>query len=451
MSNRAADAARWGRLLATNPHDRIAWHNLAAAEGDLGNAREAEAAARRALALGIESPETRLVLGRALQSQRRLDEAERAFEEAIGMRPTYVDAHRDLAQLVWMRTADASVALRGVDKALAAAPLVAGLHLVRSLLLEVSGDNEASLVAVDAGLAKVPDDGGLLRQAAHLRSEAGEGELALALAHRAASREGGADANVVEALLACGRPREADAILARLRAARPHDQYVIALQSTTWRILGDERYRTLCDYAAMVDAKRLDTPPGFATLQAFLAALAADLEGMHSYRTHPMQNSLRGGSQLPLEQAELGRPLVAALFRSIESAVSRYIARLGAGADPLRARNTRQYVFSGAWSVQLRSGGYHTDHVHPHGWISSACYIALPDAVGSGEGDPPDRAGWLRLGKPNIATRPALGPECYVRPEPGLLVLFPAYMWHGVEPFKGERPRLAVAFDVVPE
>jgi hypothetical protein len=37
-----------------------------------------------------------------------------------------------------------------------------------------------------------------------------------------------------------------------------------------------------------------------------------------------------------------------------------------------------------------------------------------------------------------------------VKPEPGLLVLFPAYMWHGVEPFTSGERRLSVAFDVVP-
>ena len=86
--DRAAAVMQLRRDLATDPGDRVAWHNLAAAEGDLGHAAEAEAAARRALALGIAAPETRLVLARALLGQNRLDEAERAFEEAIALRPT---------------------------------------------------------------------------------------------------------------------------------------------------------------------------------------------------------------------------------------------------------------------------------------------------------------------------------------------------------------------------
>jgi hypothetical protein len=33
----------------------------------------------------------------------------------------------------------------------------------------------------------------------------------------------------------------------------------------------------------------------------------------------------------------------------------------------------------------------------------------------------------------------------------GLLALFPAYMWHGVEPRVSDEPRLTVAFDAVPD
>ena len=59
-------------------------------------------------------------------------------------------------------------------------------------------------------------------------------------------------------------------------------------------------------------------------------------------------------------------------------------------------------------------------------------------------------AGWLRLGRPGIVTQPALEPDFRVKPEPGKLVLFPSYMWHGVEPFESDAPRLTVAFDALP-
>ena len=179
-----------------------------------------------------------------------------------------------------------------------------------------------------------------------------------------------------------------------------------------------------------------------------MSELAAELQGLYRFHTHPLFQSVRGGSQLPLLAAELSRPLIGMLFHAIDVAIRRYIARLNADDDPLRARNTGRAGMTGAWSVRLRSGGHHADHVHPHGWLSSsACYIALPPTIGDGA---PGRAGWLRFGRPGAKTDPALDADHFVRPRAGLLVLFPAYMWHGVEPFESDQPRLTVAFDVVP-
>jgi uncharacterized protein (TIGR02466 family) len=453
MTDRAADAARWRAALKSDPRDRIAWHNLASAEGDLGNASEAEAAARRAIALGLPAPETRLVLARALQAQRRLDEAERAFDDALSLRPNYTDAHRELAQLVWMRTAKADVALQRVDRTLRAAPREASLHLIRSVVLEVSGDRDAAFAAVIAGLTAAPRDVSLALQAAHLCAAMDEPERALHFARQATSlapADSAAAFGLCEALLAAGELDEADRLAGRICASQPMNQYARALQSTAWRLRGDPRYAALHAYDALVDVQRLEAPAGWTGLDAFLRDLARELDALHSFRTHPLQQSVRGGSQLPLNAPELARPLLAALFESISRGVQRHLAKLGSGSDLLRAHNTGRFTISGAWSVRLRSGGYHADHVHPDGWLSSACYIALPPSVGNGGGAPPDRAGWLRLGRPGIATTPALPADHFIKPEPGLLVLFPAYMWHGVEPFESEQARLAVAFDIVP-
>ena len=460
MNNRVADVARLREELARNPKDRVAWHNLAAALGDLGHAGAAEDAARHAIALGIKAPETHLVLARALQSQRRLDDAERAYDAAIELRPAYVDAQRDLAQLVWMRTGEAPAAMRRLDKAIRAVPRQAALHLVRSLVLEFAGDRAAALAAAEAGLARAGSDGALLQQAARLAAETGDTALALAHAQRSfelAPDVFSARSTLCEVLLACGRLDQAAPIATALCAAQPLNQYALALQATVWRLLGDPRYTQWHDYGALVSAQTLDVPPGFTRLDLFLDELTAELDSLHGFRSHPLQQSVRGGSQLHLQRDELDRPLIGALFRVLIATVRAYLAQLGAGTDPVRSRNNGKVLFTGAWSVRLRSGGFHTDHVHPHGWLSSACYIELPPAIGEGPGAGADesdetmlRAGWLRLGRPSFATVPALRADHHVKPQRGQLVLFPAYMWHGVEPFSSEVPRLSVAFDVIP-
>ena len=66
------------------------------------------------------------------------------------------------------------------------------------------------------------------------------------------------------------------------------------------------------------------------------------------------------------------------------------------------------------------------------------------DRIGAGQ------EGWLSFGQPGVPTQPPLAAEHFVKPEPGVLVLFPSYMWHGTAPFHGDGMRLTAAFDVLP-
>lgn len=440
MHNRAADAERLRRALALNPGDRVSWHNLAAAEGDLGRAAEAELAARKAISLGIPAPETRLVLARALQDLNRLDEAERTYEEALALRPNYPEAHRDLAQLRWMRSGTSDAALRLLDDVLQRWPHEIHLHLTRSIALEFMGDLPGALRSAEEGLVWRADDVLLLRQAAHLHATLRQAERSLALARYAAAiapAVASVRITLCEALLASGEIAEAAAVAAELAKSDPLDQHALALLSTAWRLAGDPRYGMLYDYERFTHTETIDAP---------LESLAADLNALHRYRAHPFQQSVRGGGQLPINAREMERPSIKMLFEQLSTAVERYLARLGMASDPFCSRNSGRFAFAGAWSVRLTSGGYHTDHVHQRGWMSSAFYVDVPPVM------TPEvsHAGWLRLGRPGITTKPELAPDYRVKPEPGKLVLFPSYMWHGVDPFESNQHRLTVAFDIVP-
>jgi uncharacterized protein (TIGR02466 family) len=95
--------------------------------------------------------------------------------------------------------------------------------------------------------------------------------------------------------------------------------------------------------------------------------------------------------------------------------------------------------------VRLGPGGFHVNHVHPAGWISSACYIEVPAECG----DTDRRAGWIKFGETRFAV-PGATAERFIQPRPGRLVLFPSYMWHGTTPTSGSDARMSIAFDAVP-
>nr|WP_314136837.1 putative 2OG-Fe(II) oxygenase [uncultured Brevundimonas sp.] len=430
------------RLIAARPTSVPARHNLASTLGDLGRAVEAEAVCREAMALGGDAPETWLVLARALQSQNRFEPAEGAYRQALARRPGYGEVLRDLSQLIWMRDADLAAASAPLDLAIAAAPGDAGLRRIKARLLEYAGDVEGAYRTLVAGPLDAPGELAAAQACLGL-----DPQRALDHANRAAALAGAAAPAVMatqaECLLALGRPDAALEPIRALRAQEPLNQHVLAHQATAWRMLGDARYAQLYDYDAFVRPFRLATPDGWATLGDYLTDLAAALNRLHRLKTHPVGQSLRGRSQTAAPLAQSDDPAIRAFFAAIDAPIRAYMAALGQGDDPLRAHNTGDYRIKGSWSVRLRPNGFHADHIHSDGWLSSACHIEVPPSV---EGD--GREGWLRFGAP--PGLPHLPAEHHVRPQAGTLVLFPSYMWHGTQPFGGEASRLTLAFDVVP-
>lgn len=429
------------------PANGFALHNLAATLGDLGQHAKAADVARAALRTGLDAPETWLVLARATQGEGDLQGAQRAYAEVLRRRPGMLPAQLEAAQLVWMTTGNQADALRAVDEALKGRGADPMLGMVKAQALEFMGDGPAALASLAVLLAQPGCPAPVLAYASHLAAQVGETMEGLQLAERAvqaAPGDPGALQAQARARLAVGDARGAMGILESLLQRHPNDQHLLALLAVAWRLLGDPRYPLLYDYGRFVRAQPLDLPPGWSDLPAYVAALAAELKAAHLFHTHPFGHSLRQGSQLP-DVLRRTSPAIAAFPRALSGPLQAYLAQVGRGAGPFPSRNTGQAALAGSWSVWLRPGGHHVDHVHQEGWISSACYVDLPEAIGNG-----DRQGWLRLGRPGTVLAEDLVAEHWIRPEPGLVVFFPSYMWHGTEPFSGGERRLTIAFDLVP-
>jgi hypothetical protein len=252
---------------------------------------------------------------------------------------------------------------------------------------------------------------------------------------------------LVAAQLGVGDARAALPHCDALLANAPDDQYLIALQTTAWRLLGDPRYAEFCDFQSLTFPLRLEPPPPWTDIAAFIAELRVSLNRLHDPNGHPLLfQSLRHGTETTQDLSRSADPVIQALFKSFAAPIREYLGRMGQGNDPLRRRNQGAWRFNGSWSVRLRTSGHHRNHVHPRGWISSACYVELPDIVS----DARTEDGVLTFGQPSIITTPALDAEYVIRPEVGMLVLFPSYFWHGTVPFSSDQPRLTVAFDAVP-
>jgi tetratricopeptide (TPR) repeat protein len=428
------------------PSSGVAEHNLASALGDVHRLAEAEAAASRAFAKGLDAPETWLVRGRALQGLGDFDGAENAYRAALVRRPDYGDAHTDLAQLIWMRTEDSGGALEVLNASLSVSP-DPRLSLAKARVLEYAGDITGAMSALEEPLSRREPDPQILITAAHL-SLSTDPLAALDYAERAFAMvpgNGPAKTALCQVNLALGRADAAAAIASELRMEWPADQFPVALLGTAWRLLGDDRYRQLYDFGRLVRSYSIDAPAGWASLGAYLADLASELRALQRLQGHPIGQSLRNGVQTGQSLALSSNPVILAFFNVIDAPVRAYIGDLRKNEDGFGARARDDYRFSGAWSALLRPGGYHVNHLHPLGWISSAFHVELPPAVDQGH------EGWLQFGEPGLPTQTPLPPEHLVKPNAGTLVLFPSYMWHGTVPFGGDKARLTIAFDILPK
>lgn len=431
------------------PTSGVSWHNLAATLGDLGHGAESVEAMNRAFRLGLDGALSWGVMARAKIAAGDLDGAEAAYQEALKRAPGRVETASEYADVIWMRRGDLNAAQVVLDRAAHAGGPPAPLLLTKAKLYEAAGeaDKAAELLALAA--ERMPDEVALTMAAAQSALERGRLDEAERLAEAAEARlpdSPGVLNQLAIVYLACGK---ADLALARARkglAFAPENQSLWGWAATAARAVGDPLYRELYDYDAMVRAYDIEAPAGWDSLDAYLADLATALHKIHLYNEHPSAQSLRHGSQTTYRLTGSNDPAIKALFRAIDAPIRQHMASMGHGTDPARARNTGNYRIEGAWSVRLKPGGFHKDHFHPEGWLSSAFYVETPD----GALDSPEKQGWIRFGQPPFKTVPELPAEHFVRPKPGRLVLFPSYMWHGTVPFTTDERRMTVAFDAVP-
>jgi tetratricopeptide (TPR) repeat protein len=450
LGRRDEGVALYRRMAAASPGDPAAAQALAMALEGADQHEEAARVARQTLRRGHRTAALYNTYARSLRALGAPGRAEAALRDCLAMEPRLVEAQSNLAELIWLRTGDITQATAVLDQALQRFATEDALWAAKAAILQAVGDARAAYacLAQQASRPRAPTN---LLVRAGLAALEFDSAAALALAERAVGAmptSVPARTLLVAAQLGVGDARGALPHCEALLGHAPDDQYLIALQTTAWRLLQDESYAQLCDYRHLVVHEQLEAPEPWPDMAAFLADLKVSIGRLHDPHGHPLLfQSLRHGTETSQDLLRSADPVIQALFRSFAAPIGRYVERMGRGSDPLHRRNSGKWRFNGSWSVRLRRSGYHANHVHPRGWISSACYIELPDSMS----DARNQEGILSFGEPSIATTPPLRAEYAVRPEVGMLVLFPSYFWHGTVPFASDQARLTVAFDVVPD
>jgi len=188
-------------------------------------------------------------------------------------------------------------------------------------------------------------------------------------------------------------------------------------------------------------------PEGWHDLPAFHAALSRELRDSPGLRNGRYGTASIASLRVD-EPARATTPAMRALQQLIITHVRNSIELLPLEGHPWLSQRPAAAMLR-MWCVMTGSEGFERWHMHPEGWASGGYYVAVPDSVERGN----TAAGCLEFGVPGSfvgnAAAEAFGTRL-MRPQAGLLTLFPSHAYHRTHPHGAEGLRICVAFDLIP-
>jgi uncharacterized protein (TIGR02466 family) len=99
-----------------------------------------------------------------------------------------------------------------------------------------------------------------------------------------------------------------------------------------------------------------------------------------------------------------------------------------------------------SWVNMHDRGGFNFEHMHDGALISGAFYLQVPKGAGSlvlRDPRPRSAGAFLKAGAANAIN------DLHIEPQAGLLVVFPYWLEHHVEPHESDVPRIAISFNAL--
>lgn len=416
------------------PQDPLIAHSVARTALEAGF--PALTAFNRARLLAPEDGSVMLGRVAAMLALGKGDEARSQLADLLAENPGWVEGHQALAKLIAQVAPDEQIDA-SLNQALAAYPQAGALWHARFEVLMQAKDYAGTIAAVQHARRALGPAEELDRIEAMCLSEHGEAAAAQALFdHLPFPRSAHVATWPLRNFIRLGRIDEAQ-LLADQHFEAEGESVLWPYRALLWRLAGDPRWHWLEGDPRLIGT--FDIAPALGSLDG----LTDLLRSLHLTRGAQLDQSVRGGTQTDGNLLARAEPELRQLRALLIEAVRDYVAQLPPPdpAHPMLLAQRAPLQVAGAWSVRLTDSGFHIDHVHQHGWISSACYITVPDP----DPDQPE-GGWLAFGECRELL-PNLRGFRVEPPIPGKLVLFPSIMWHGTRPF-GSGERMTVAFDI---
>ncbi len=382
----------------------------------LGRRDEALAVLENALALNAAHAPTLCNKGKVLNDIGRFDDAIQVLQAAVSAAPDFAEAWNNLAN-ARVQAGDAAGGIDAYRRAIDCRPGFGHAERGLAQALAQDGRTDEAVAAYRQAAASDPANAAASNGLAGLLLGQGDSEGALAAVTHALDAAPGDTTALAQkgtALIAAGRLKDAEKL---------------------------NRLDTF------VTPRPMAPPTGYADMAAFNQALAEHVLAHPSLTEDPSQHATRHGRHSGELLVEPMGPMAG--FRDmVLAAAAEYRDGLdGADDHPFIQRRPHTFRLT-AWAVVMRAEGHQVAHIHGSSWLSGVYYPRLPAIVDAVDGR---HAGWIEFGQPPEGTPLDHTPPLRIlKPEEGLLVLFPSFLYHRTIAYQADQQRISIAFDVMP-
>ena len=462
------------------------YSSMAEALATTGDFVRAKSTFRRAVLLQPENVNFLYGLGTVNMQLGAFTDAVAALSRAIELAPNEGEFHAQLG--VALQKDDVSRSINAYDKAIELGANSAFVYYNLSTALSQDSEYSRAIVALKEVIRLDPQHQRSYRSLGHIHLVCGdyhEAVLALRRAIELAPEDFVALNDLGSALLGAGISEEAISIYEQLIKLDPVPNTVsisnmalaylcagkaeeaLKLSDTGLEIVGNEtsclafkstalnhlgrrnEAGALLNFDRLIFQKKFNSIDGYNSTDEFNAKLSEFIVKHPDFGPSKLNRGLQSGKNIPPAFLEGPLPTVLEAFHSmILSAIRGFKEATPVDpSHPFLSRHPSKTRIEW-WGTLIQSHGYMDTHFHPVGWLSGVYYPVLPEAF---KAHSESQEGWIEFGREYYKINSEDNPPVFtIKPDAGLMVLFPSYFGHRTLPFSIDDERMSVAFDVIP-
>ena len=433
------------KAIKLEPNYAEAHSNLSLALSALGKTHEAIASCKKAISIKPDYAEAHNNLGLAMQSLAKPLDSEACYRTAIKLKPDYSIAYNNLGNIL-QDLGKIDEAIESYQKAIEITPTYADAHNNIGNALRENGQLTEAIKSYKHSV-KI-NDGSAYAHAnlADTLKDITYNKLSAIKKGASFDEQNGVTTNPLSQQQGW---KDVMSCVQKVLEIKANDTQGLALKTSA--LIGLNRldeWKELCNFNRLIQTTRISAPKDYATLSDFNEALYKRCAEDPNLSYEQGGKSIKNGERINALQLDVLPSPVALLLDEFNQAIQSYkINHPKDKTHPYLTQQPDKWTLT-AWASILQRQGHHQSHIHRSGWVSGVYYGRVPNSTITGN---PTGQGYIEFGRPSNHFENNSDPDFYLlKPEEGLLVLFPSYFYHQTIPFESNEIRFTVAFDAIP-